>query len=123
VGLHKRLRGLLHSGRVVNIDHPDPAIALHGVVSLDQSEAIFAVTALARSATWPPGSARLPELDPGRRYAVRVEPGLDHELLTRPEPQWMTNGVTLSGRVLATTGLELAPLHPEQSCLILLQAV
>ena len=35
----------------------------------------------------------------------------------------MKDGVTLPGRVLATTGLELAPLNPEQSYLILLQAV
>ena len=123
VDLHKRLRGLLHSGTVVNVDHPDPAIALHGVVGEDQHEAVFAVTALARSTTWPPGPARLPGLDPDRRYAVRAEPALDRHHLTRPQPGWMDGEVTLTGRVLASAGLELAPLHPEQSYLIMLRAV
>ena len=35
----------------------------------------------------------------------------------------MTDGISLPGRVLALTGVELAPLLPEQSYLILLQAV
>ncbi len=123
VGLHKQLRRLLHSGTVVHADHPDPAITLHGVVAVDQAEAVFAVTALARSTTWPPGPARLPGLDPERRYAARLEPALDERLLSRPTPVWMDDGVVLSGQVLATSGLELAPMHPEQSYLLLLTAV
>ena len=123
VDLHKRLRGVLHSGTVVNIDHPDPAVALHGVVGEDRRAAVFAVTALSRSTTWPPGPARLPGLDPDRRYDVRVEPAVDPRHLNRAQPTWMDAGVTLTGRVLASTGLELAPLNPEQSYLILLRAV
>ena len=123
VDLHKRLRGLLHTGTVVNVDHPDPAVALHGVVGEDQREAVFAVTALSRSTTWPPGPARLPGLDPDLHYVVRAEPALDPHHLTRAQPNWMDAGVTLTGRVLASAGLELAPLNPEQAYLIMLRAV
>jgi alpha-galactosidase len=35
VDCYKQLRGLLHSGRVVRADHPDPAFWVHGVVATD----------------------------------------------------------------------------------------
>ena len=77
VALHKRLRGLLHSGTVVNVDHPDPAIALHGVVAGDQREAIFAVTALARSTDLAAGAGPVARAGPRPplRRARRAGPG------------------------------------------------
>ena len=122
VELHKQLRPLLHSGTVVNVDHPDPAIWVHGVVSGDQRTAVFGVTSVGRSQMWPPGQLRLAGLDPALAYAVRIEPSLDPHLLTRTAPPWALPGVTLPGRVLATTGLEIAPIHPEQSYLLVLVA-
>ena len=73
VALHKQVRGLLHSGVVVNADHPDPAIWISGVIAQDAREALFEVTAIKRSVTWPPGRARLPGLDPQTLYDVQVE--------------------------------------------------
>ena len=96
---------------------------MHGVVAEDRREAVFAVTALTRSSTWPPGPARLPGLDPDLRYAVRAEPALDPHHLAGRQPDWMEDGITLTGRMLATAGVELAPLNPEQSYLITLRAV
>ena len=40
VRFYKRHRGLLHTGTVVNADHPDPAIWISGVVSPDRSRAL-----------------------------------------------------------------------------------
>ena len=107
---------------MVNVDHPDPAIWVHGVVSGDRRDAVFGVTSVGRSQTWPPGQLRLAGLDPALAYAVRIEPTLDPHLLTRTAPPWALPGVTLPGRVLATTGLEIAPIHPEQSYLLMLEA-
>ncbi|HYO35795.1 MAG TPA: alpha-galactosidase, partial [Geodermatophilus sp.] len=74
IGLHKQLRPLLHGGTVVTGDHPDPQVQVHGVVAPDRGDALFALVAVGRSVTWPPAPARLPGLDPDRRYRVRLQP-------------------------------------------------
>ena len=33
VAFHRRVRGLLHGGDVVRVDHPDPAAFVHGCVA------------------------------------------------------------------------------------------
>jgi alpha-galactosidase len=98
IARYKRFRALLHSGEVVRADLPDPAYALHGVVSADRSEALFCFVALATSAYERPGAVRLPGLDPDRIYRV--------------------DDVTLSGRALAKVGLQMPLLGPEQAVLI-----
>lgn len=120
--LHKRFRGLLASGLVVRADHPDDAVWLHGVVAADRAEALFAVVAMDRSDTWPPGALRLPGLDDRRRYRVApVGPGADlPELWTRPA--WWA-GVELPGRVLREVGLQAPPLRPETLVLLHVVAV
>ncbi|SCF37937.1 alpha-galactosidase [Micromonospora mirobrigensis] len=118
VALHKRLRPLLHAGRVVRVDHPDPAVQAHGVVAHDGSHAVYAVARLATSAAQVPGPVRLPGLDPARRYRVRPADGVpEPALLQLAEPGW-SPGVTLPGAVLATVGLQLPALHPEQALLL-----
>ncbi|WP_200215243.1 alpha-galactosidase [Micromonospora coerulea] len=124
VALHKRLRPLLHAGRVVRVDHPDPAVQAHGVVAHDGSHAVYAVSRLTTSAAQIPGPVRLPGLDPHRRYAVRLPAGVpEPAVLQLTEPGWTPKGVTLSGAVLATVGLQLPALHPEQAVLLEVTAV
>ncbi|MDH6460264.1 alpha-galactosidase [Micromonospora sp. A200] len=124
VALHKRLRPLLHSGRVVRVDHPDPAVQAHGVVAHDGSQAVYAVSRLTTSATQVPGAVRLPGLNPARRYAVRPPAGLpEPAVLQLAEPGWLPEGVTLSGAVLGTVGVQLPALHPEQALLLEVTAV
>ncbi|MCG5218665.1 alpha-galactosidase [Streptosporangium sp. KLBMP 9127] len=125
VELYKELRGLLQTGTAVHADHPDPAFQLHGVVAEDGSEAVFALTAVATSALYPPGPVRLPGLDPEAVYHVRPQPPGDVpdgnagrwgiEL-----PWWTPRGVTLPGRVLSGAGLQAPVLFPER--LVLLRA-
>jgi alpha-galactosidase len=98
IARYKRFRALLHGGEVVRADLPDPAYALHGVVSADRSEALFCFVALATSAYERPGAVRLPGLDPDRIYRV--------------------DDVTSSGRALAKVGLQMPLLGPEQAVLI-----
>jgi len=117
---YKRLRPLLHSGKVVNSDHPDPAATVHGVVALDQSAAVFCYTQLTMSLSESPRPARFVGLDPERRYRVRpLLPVGPSGTVERTPAHWLAAGeVTLSGRQLAQIGLPMPILYPEQALLL-----
>ena len=100
ITLYKELRPLLHTGTVVRADQPDPAVWVHGVVSTDRRDAVFAVVAMSTALTSPPGRVRIPGLEPGRRYHVAVV-GRDDD------------GVVLTGRALAAAGIRVAAQNPE----------
>ncbi|MEU5670511.1 alpha-galactosidase [Micromonospora sp. NPDC047753] len=124
VALHKRLRPLLHAGRVVRVDHPDPAVWAHGVVAHDNTRAVYAVARLTTSVTQVPGAVRLPGLHPGRRYRVRQVSGVPGPAsIDLSPPTWLAGGLTLSGAALARVGVQLPALHPEQSLVLELDAV
>ncbi|WFE39204.1 alpha-galactosidase [Micromonospora sp. WMMD998] len=127
VALHKRLRPLLHGGRVVRVDHPDEAVQAHGVVAHDRSRAVYAISRLATSVAQVPGAVRLPGLDPARRYRVRPPAGVpEPALLELTPPAWLAGagaGVVLAGSVLGAVGLQLPALHPEQALLLEVTAV
>ncbi|HEY5836764.1 alpha-galactosidase [Streptomyces sp.] len=125
VALYKELRLLLHTGRVIRIDQPDPALWAHGVVARDRSEAVFALAAVATRVTVLPGTVRLRGLDPEATYHVGplppgdLAPGMD-----RGTPAWCTpEGVTLRGSVLERAGIAVPSLHPEQLVLLRLRRV
>lgn len=119
IALYKRHRELLHTGTVVRVDHPDPALWVHGVVRPDRTEAIFAIVAVATGAAAIPGPVRLPGLAPERHYRVRPLAPEGAALDLPTPPAWVTeDGVRLSGRVLDTAGLQAPPLHPEQLLLL-----
>ncbi|MFJ6950553.1 alpha-galactosidase [Micromonospora aurantiaca (nom. illeg.)] len=122
VALHKRLRPLLHTGRVVRVDHPDPAVQAHGVVAHDRNHAVYAVSRVATSAAQVPGAVRLPGLDPQRRYRICPPAGVPEPALLELSPPgwlaWPGDGITVSGSVLGTVGVQLPALHPEQALLL-----
>ena len=110
-------RPVLHGGTVVRADRADPESWVHGVVTPDR--ALYAVVQLGSSAAVVPEPARLPGLDPDRRYRVAAaypagEPG---SVQLRPPP-WLAGGIELPGRVLAEVGLALPVLLPEQALLL-----
>jgi alpha-galactosidase len=117
VALYKRYRGLIQSGELVRADHHDPSAYVHGLVGED--EALFAFVQLTTSAFETPGAVRLP----GVRGTVHVS------ALNRPDtahnapPPWLDDGITLTGEQLATTGLQMPVLQPEQALLLGLRAV
>ncbi len=125
IALHKQLRPLLHTGTVVNGDHPDPQVQVHGVVAAGHDDALYALVAVGRSVPWPPGPARLPGLHPDRRYRVRLQPpGTDTGGAWPGLPPWCAgDGVVLTGRSLALTGVQVPPLHPEHLLLVRATAV
>jgi alpha-galactosidase len=120
VALAKRFRPLLHGGRTVRVDHPDPALWAHGVIAPDRSEALFALVTMERSLTWPPGRVRLPGLDPGTDYRLTpVGPRAGTEPVSgRSRPAWWSGGLVHSGRVLGAVGVLPPALHPDQAVLV-----
>jgi len=123
VRLYKEHRGLLHSGRVVRSDHPDPALWVHGVVSAERDEAIFALVAMQTTLTALPGRVRLPGLDPERHYRVEpLAPGNETHSGTGQVGWWQAGGITLSGRALTEAGVQAPVQHPEHLVLVRLVA-
>src|SRR6185312_4560062 len=72
IALYKQYRPLLHSGRMVRADEPDPTLRLHGVVSHDGGEALYALVSLATSFAEVPGRVCLPGLLPDAAYRVEA---------------------------------------------------
>jgi alpha-galactosidase len=115
---HKRLRPLLHSGRVVRADSPDPAHLLHGVVAQDRTHAVYALVTLGTPAAALPPPIRFPGLDPDRSYTVRPI-GVPPRTMQDAPPPWLAAGaITLPGRVLTELGLPAPLLTPEQALLL-----
>jgi alpha-galactosidase len=121
IALYKSKRQLLHSGRAIRVDHPDPNSFVYGVVAQDKSEALFAIAARDMSESTFPAMARFPGLDPDRIYTVKVltEAGGGKRMQVS-EPGWMQSpsGITLSGLELATIGVRPPILPPENAILI-----
>ncbi|TGO06647.1 alpha-galactosidase [Serinibacter arcticus] len=124
IAAYKQHRDLLHHGVSIRSDDPDPALRVHGVVASDARKAIFAVVQLTTGVTHPPGRVCLPGLDPALRYRVTpLAPGdVPGPRTGREVPAWWTDGVTLTGRALATVGLQAPNQHPEHTVLLHLAA-
>ncbi|WP_328996385.1 alpha-galactosidase [Kribbella sp. NBC_01245] len=115
VALHKELRPLLHTGRVVRADRGPDEFWLHGVVAQDGSRAVFAAVQLVQSITSDLGRVRIPGLAPDRRYRV--------SRLHTPGKQlraadWMSDAVELNGAALAAVGVQIPAQWPENAILL-----
>ncbi|GAA3649672.1 alpha-galactosidase [Nonomuraea antimicrobica] len=118
IALHKRLRPLLHAGRVVRADHPDPSALLHGVVLPER--AVYAYAQLTSRVESAPAPLRLPGLDPAARYEVRPAgpvPG------GAAMPEWAAAPVRVPGSVLAELGLPAPALRPASVLLLEVERV
>jgi alpha-galactosidase len=62
----------------------------------------------------------LPGLDPDARYRLEELPLPARRPIgpNRDVPVWWAQGVVLSGRALASTGVQLPALHPESAVLL-----
>jgi alpha-galactosidase len=122
IDLHKQLRPLLHTGRVVHADLSDPALVLEGVVAQDGSDAVFRLAVVEHVLTWPIERVPLPGLDPDRRYRIAaVTPG--DSSTARFAPAWASEGVILGGRVLGEVGIQPPLLDVDNLVLIRATAV
>jgi alpha-galactosidase len=124
IAFYKQMRPLLHTGRVVRSDHPDPGLWVHGVVSQDRDDALYALVSVASSQTTVPLPVRLPGLDPERIYRVEVcdvvdrPPGAYHAVSGLEE-----DAVVLPGRVLSAAGVTIPIVLPETARLLRVSAV
>lgn len=120
IAVYRRLRSMLHTGSVVNVDHPDDAATFSGVVAADKTAALFTYAQLTSGLTEAPVPVRFVGLDPVMRYTVTPlplagGPGVTH----RQAPGWIDAGsITLSGHALQTIGLQLPILKPEEALLL-----
>lgn len=122
IELHKRVRPLLGTGTLVHPDHPDPAVLVTGIVAEDRSEAWYVVATVAATATQHPAPLRLTGLDPDRRYRVTEEMprGPGGADLTGA---WSAHGTEPTGRVLASAGVALPVLDPDEARVLRLVAL
>jgi alpha-galactosidase len=119
IAYYKSVRALIHSGRTVRRSLEGGDLWLHGVVGPDRAEALYLLTVRERHVTWPPGAVRLPGLADDRRYRVFPDgPGADRQTDPRVYPSWWTDGLTLSGGVLGTAGIQMPALDPDQAVLV-----
>jgi alpha-galactosidase len=112
----------VHSGRVVNADLDDDATQLTGIVAQDGSRALFTWARLASSADGQVGRIPFPGLDASARYGIRIrtEVGQTKRRDVAP-PEWVRRAleeeIVLPGAVLATAGVPLPTLDPQQAML------
>ncbi|MEV0716469.1 alpha-galactosidase [Asanoa sp. NPDC050611] len=118
--LYREFRPLLHTGRMVNADLADDAVALYGTVAQDGSRALFTWLRFRTSAAGQTGRVRFPGLDPAARYriAIRDEIGAASRHQA-DDPAWLGQApLELSGAVLTVAGVPLPTLNPQQAMLI-----
>jgi alpha-galactosidase len=76
---------------------------------------VYALTAMATGVWSPPGSVRLPGLDPRSVYRMApLPPGDRPQGPTKDSLPWWAGGVELSGRTLAVAGIQAPVLFPER---------
>lgn len=121
VATYKELRSVLHTGRVVQIDHPDSSMLVHGVVGPQQ--AVFSCVRLATGATEVPPPVQLQGLDDDADYRISVRNVAGGPTTQQMAgPPWTAEArLVLSGSVLQRVGLPLPVLHPESTLLIVLE--
>lgn len=123
VALHKELRPLLHTGKVVRADRGSDDFLLHGVVAQDGSRAVYSAVQLAQSVTSDVGRVRLPGLTKDRVYRVSkiATPGAESRHST---PWWRDGGtVELNGAALASVGVHVPAQWPESAVLLDVQGI
>ncbi|MGO1745569.1 MAG: alpha-galactosidase [Microbacterium gubbeenense] len=123
--MYRELRGVLHSGVTVRADHVDDGTLLHGIVTDDRREAVYAWVRLDTSSAAHTPRVPMPGLDPEQSYRVRareeVGPVSRHQI---GDPSWLAAeaGFVCSGAVLEQ-GLPLPLLNPGQALVLHVTAV
>jgi alpha-galactosidase len=114
---YKNNRALLHSGRLVRAE-TDESSFVHGVISNDGKQAIFAYATLSSISGSRPNAIFIPGLDASKTYKVRaVFPAGEPTFIQRTQVAWL-DGVKLTGAALESVGLRAPILNPENAMLI-----
>ena len=126
IAVYKRYRDLLHTGQVVRVVSPDPAVWMHGVVATDRRSALMAHVQIDEPASERPPRLRVPGLDPSTRYRARwVGPVPHGAAAPYPQPVDPTGPIgdsRIPGQTLASAGLPMPRRHPHTVSLVELTA-
>jgi alpha-galactosidase len=115
---YKDKRELLHSGKVVRVDHSEDSSFVHGVVAHDKSEALFAYVQLSTGNSTKPDSVLLTDLDPEATYEVKVvQPAGQAQFMQIAVPPVLNTPIVASGALLADIGIQPPILRPENAIL------
>ncbi|GAA4775960.1 alpha-galactosidase [Microbacterium gilvum] len=120
IAAYKRLRPLMHTGRLLHRATADEGTVLTGAVSDDRRHGLYRLTR-ERTGEWAvPPAVRLPGLDPALTYRVRVVRELTAARFLDVVPvPWVAEGeATLRGALLETVGVR-TPLLAPASALVL----
>ncbi|MFM8447891.1 MAG: alpha-galactosidase, partial [Candidatus Nanopelagicaceae bacterium] len=121
IDFYKKHRHIIHSGDIARADVGNAY--LYGTIAQDKSEALFTYMQLATADGFLSKSAQLAGLDPNRTYRVKAVENLSSDdLIQRSYPGWWPE-LAISGAELATFGLEMPGLRPQQGLLFHLSAI
>jgi alpha-galactosidase len=112
VELAKSVRPVLHSGRFVQLDRPEPGTTAYGVVAADRSEAVFLIARTATDIREGAAALRLAGLEAERSYVV--------ERVSIAGSPGDRIGV-ITGRQLMTAGIAAPGLAPDQAAVYTLK--
>ncbi|PWN34020.1 alpha-galactosidase [Meira miltonrushii] len=119
IKLHKKWRDVIHTGKSVYADLEEESGGdLRGVVSTDQSRAIFTYTQTKTSQYYPAAPVTFPGLEDETLYKLKFvqDPATDKEQFVGQSPLlWTEAGkdCILSGKALRTAGVQIPTLLPE----------
>lgn len=117
---YRQHRDLLHTGRTVRVEHPDPSALVYGVVAHDRSAALFAYVQCTASEGIQPAAFRAPGLEHNAIYRIRTQDFGGAGTTNLRMPAWMA-GVELTGAALDRVGLSAPILWPEQAVLVVIE--
>lgn len=113
IGWYKQHRALLHTGRMVRLDWPDPELRVHGVTN--GQGGIYSIGLVAMPGPMNHGLIPLPGLDPDTRYQVSVVFG--DQVVQLPE-SWQQEPIELTGAQLAAGVLRAPVMFTDQVLLL-----
>ena len=121
IGLHKRHRAMIHSGRLLRLEYPDPGAAAFLVAGRD---VLVSVAQLETPAYATPANLRLPGLDPDMRYRARLlNPPAHPRRSMKRWPSLVDGPVETTGALLAAVGLPLPILRAGELAVFHLEPV
>lgn len=117
IKLHKKWRDVIHTGKSVYADLEDESGGdLRGVISTNQSKAIFTYTQTKTSQYYPVAPITFPGLHEETLYKLTLvqDPKTDKEQFVGQSPLlWTEKECILSGKALNTVGVQILTLLPE----------
>ncbi|GAA2985837.1 alpha-galactosidase [Microbacterium terrae] len=121
--LYRELRPIVHRGVTVHPELRDPSWRVTGFIAPERDAAVVVVATIASLEDARPERLRIPGLDPGATYRVRVRREVGEAAHGWITPPWFTSAVELPGSVLEQVGLQLPTLWPVQAFVLHLERV